>query len=205
MSKSVFTRILLLVFPAFLFSCSSLAPAPGIGGSKYEIAATFNYVDDYRDEKTGVNGAPPDTPGRQKYEETLTLYAQGSQFVSKNLSIGLTADYKKEDTEYLTEESSFLFLLASPRYYFSMTEDDDFALYIGPDLGIVFLAASNDGEDFTGEAPAYGLTGGSKFYIGDHFALFAELYKIYFEREDSDGFSEDIDQLGLRIGFSVMW
>ena len=192
---------ILLLLPSFLFSCSALAPQEGMGGSVYEISASLDYKDDYRDETS----AGADRPFRHKFEETLTLFAQGSQFISKNASIGFTAIFEDQTTEYGAAKGYSRFLLASPRYYWSVTEDDSVALYAGPDLGLVLFGQTTPTEDYSGEAPAYGLTAGSKFYIGDHFSLFAEVYNLYFDREDSDGFTEDIDWLGLRLGFSVLW
>jgi hypothetical protein len=110
----------------------------------------------------------------------------------------------------LHAKSWALQLLASPRYYYPVTDEGTVALYAGPDLGLVFFgvddtATGSGTTDYTGDAIGLGYTFGSKFYIGDSFSLFTELYSLFYERSDSDGFEEDIEFSGLRIGFSVFF
>ena len=196
-----------VLFAFSVTSCASPEQGIGMGGADLELSLSLFYEDETDTTIKEAGGAPPITPDIDD-TTTIEIFSQISKFISKNISLGFTTTINTRDTKATDGDDNALDsldLLFSPRYYWSVNADESVAIYLGPDLGMVYQDVDNPGtdDDFDLTAFAYGGTAGMKFYLGDSFALFSELYTLYYDRSDSDGFEADIDKLGMRLGFSV--
>ncbi|MFT4543326.1 MAG: hypothetical protein ACI835_005796 [Planctomycetota bacterium] len=195
------------LFALSVSSCKGPEQGIGMGGADLELSLSFFYEDETDTTIKEVGGVPPTSPDIDD-TTSIEIFSQISKFISKNISLGFTTTINTRDTKATDGDDNALDsldLLFSPRYYWSVSADESMAVYVGPDLGLVYQDVDNAGtdDDFDLTALAYGATAGLKFYVGDSFSLFTELYTLYYDRSDSDGFEADIDQLGLRLGFSV--